>query len=260
MPRRSTEPPRRARLRDSQEQAKAKLEERIALGRELERKLSYPFVRGGVETAEEEFDRWHEVNVAVLSAMFDTEDVARSYYVARSTFLVSVYDSEGTRLRRVQDNFRSCINKLGTIIETLPTYDQAPPTAPAPIVQAAPFRHVTINMYGGAVGNLNLGQLIGTIETHVNAVSGPDADQLRAAVKELVEATSRDARLSNKERTEVLEALDMVSEEAAKLVAERRGTVIRRALAAIPVVLNTATEAKTVWDTFGPVITGFFGH
>src|SRR5260370_22468458 len=41
---------------------------------------------------------------------------------------------------------------------------------------------VNINVYGGTVASVNLGQVIGNIETQINAAAGSGADDLRAAV------------------------------------------------------------------------------
>src|SRR5438445_9660032 len=127
-----------------------------------------------------------------------------------------MYDRDGVRLVRVDKNLASCISGLETIVETLPTYDRAR-NENEETIQTRPSRPGTVNitMHGGTLGQVNLGQVRGNIETHVNAVTGPSAAEFQAAVKAVAEAVGKDPKLNEREQGEYLEGLDYVAEEAA---------------------------------------------
>ncbi len=119
---------------------------------------------------------------------------------------------------------------------------------------------VHINITGGTIGTLNTGQVMGDIESHVNAVSGASASKFREAVKAFAEAVDQDAKLGAAARVEILEDLDYLVEEARKQPAERRPTLLRRTIEGLPGALTLAEQAKTAWDAFGPIIAGFLRH
>jgi hypothetical protein len=243
------------------EVAKTKLDERIRLGQELQESVSrVAFMRGTAQRMEADVDKWHGVNRELLRSLFDNDEVAETYGFARHIYMVSSYDTEGVRLVRVNKNLSSCSSALETVIETLPTYDRA--SEEATDIDARPVRPAPVNITirGGTVGQVNLGQVQGNIETHVSAVTGPSAAEFKAAVKAFAEAVAKDRKLGERERGEVLEGLDYIAEEASKPPSQRRMTVLQRTIQQLPTLLSLAEQGKTAWDTFGPIITGFLSR
>lgn len=80
------------------------------------------------------------------------------------------------------------------------------------------------------------------------------------AIRAFAEAVAKDAALQQAQRDQILEDVDYLAEEAKKPVTERRPTLLARLLGGMPKALTAAESAKTAWDTFGPVISGFFGQ
>src|SRR6202022_344574 len=152
----------RARLRVGPEVAKAKLDERVRLGQELQESVNrVASMQGTAQQMEAAVDKWHGVNRELLRSLFDNDEVAETYGFARQIYMVSSYDTERVRLFRVDKNLPGCISALETVIETLPTYDRA--SEDATDIDARPVRPAPVNItiHGGTVGQVNLGQVQG---------------------------------------------------------------------------------------------------
>jgi acyl-CoA reductase-like NAD-dependent aldehyde dehydrogenase len=122
---------------------------------------------------------------------------------------------------------------------------------------------VIITQHGGGtinLGQVNTGQVRGNIETHLKSVTGSSAKDFTEAIRAFAEAVAKDAALQQAQRDQILEDVDYLAEEAKKPVSERRPTLLARLLGGMPKALTAAESAKTAWDTFGPVISGFFGQ
>ena len=120
-------------------------------------------------------------------------------------------------------------------------------------------RAIHISISGGTVGTLNFGQVIGDIETHVNAVTGGSADQFKRAVKEIVESIERDGSLTEAAKAGALEFFDYLAEAAASAPPIRKLSIIRRVLVGIGETFEDASDAHAVWDRRGPIVRRFFG-
>jgi hypothetical protein len=126
---------------------------------------------------------------------------------------------------------------------------------PSP-TEATPNIHISI--YGGTVGTLNLGQVIGGIETHVNAVTGGSADQFKLAVKQIVESVQRDESLTQSAKAAVLEHVEYLAEAAASPPPNRKLSVITRVVGGIGEATGAASDARGVWNTWSPTVRRFF--
>lgn len=125
---------------------------------------------------------------------------------------------------------------------------------------AAPQAAAVLNVYGGStVGQVNLGQVIGNIQTSIQVVSGPRADDFKRALQELLGAIENDADLSSSARFDAMEQLEYVAEAASQPAANRRGSVLDAVLAKIPLVLAAGEASAKAWSTFGPEVIRFFG-
>ncbi len=121
------------------------------------------------------------------------------------------------------------------------------------------YGDVHIHIEGSTVGQLNLGQVVGNIETHLNAVSGATADELKSIVAQLVEAVAADERLSEGDKRDVLLNIDYLSEEAAAPTGVRKLWVVKAVLYWMGWTLGAGGSAVTVWEAAHPVLHRFFG-
>ncbi len=60
------------------------------------------------------------------------------------------------------------------------------------------------------------------MENHLAAVTAPDAEEVRLALHQIAEAVVAEPGLSDAERQELLQNVDLLAEEAAKEPAKRR--------------------------------------
>jgi hypothetical protein len=118
---------------------------------------------------------------------------------------------------------------------------------------------VQINVTGGQIGTLNLGTIIGDVENHLASVTGPESDDVRNALREIAQAVVDERELSDEERQELLEDIDLLAEEASKEPEKRRNGVVRKILSGLGTSLATAANLATVWGTVGPTVLHFFG-
>ena len=154
------------------------------------------------------------------------------------------------------------INELQAVIDKLPLYDlvpDGPPDAPVTIGGATWGRPLAtpapvINVYG-TVGTLNTGEVLGSIHSHVSAVTGsPSADAFRNAIEHLAKLIARDDELDDDRRKEALDSIDLIAEEAGRPAEKRRLGAVRAVLAALPGMLALSGHALEAWDKYGPSI------
>jgi hypothetical protein len=120
-------------------------------------------------------------------------------------------------------------------------------------------RNVRITLNQSQVGTLNLGTIIGDVETHLSEVTAPGAEEVRAALQQLAQGVLEERGLDEHTRRELLESVDALAEEAAKSPEKRRRGIIRPVLTGLTTSLPAAGGLATVWATVGPVLIHFFG-
>jgi hypothetical protein len=126
--------------------------------------------------------------------------------------------------------------------------------------QAAERAATVVNVFdGGIIGQVNLGQVIGNIETSIEAVSGPQADDFKTAIHELVGAIRADDQLTEAARAEALEQLEYIAAAASQPPATRRNSIVNAVLEKIPLVLTAADASVKAWETYGPHVIHFLG-
>ena len=124
----------------------------------------------------------------------------------------------------------------------------------------APPPGTIVNIYGGStVGQVNLGQVIGNIQTSIDVVSGPRSDDFKRAMEELLVAIQGDEVLSGSAKADALKQLEYIAEAASQPVAKRRASVLDAVLARVPLVLAAGEASAKAWSTFGPEVTRFLG-
>jgi hypothetical protein len=121
-----------------------------------------------------------------------------------------------------------------------------------------PVPSVVINMSGGSIGSVS-GQVLGNIQNNLNAATGPDSDEFRAAMAELIAIITTDVDLAEEQRTDAIEAIEAVAIEGARPAALRKRGAVVALLLGIPAILTTANQAHEAWGAYVPAIRQFFG-
>jgi hypothetical protein len=118
---------------------------------------------------------------------------------------------------------------------------------------------IRINLSHSQIGTLNLGTIVGDVETHLAALTGPEVDEARDALQLLAQALVDDQDLSEEARRELLESVDLLAEEAGKQPERRRSAVVRSIMTGLGASLAGAGGLAEVWSTVGPTLVRFFG-
>ena len=118
---------------------------------------------------------------------------------------------------------------------------------------------VTININQSTVGTVNLGDIVGNIENHLNSVTDDSASEVIIALKEISESVADDASLTAEARRGLLENLDYLSQSVAQDQAQRSQGVIRSVVDTLSKGVGLVGSAASAWSAWGPTVTAFFG-
>jgi hypothetical protein len=118
---------------------------------------------------------------------------------------------------------------------------------------------VRITLNNSQVGLLNLGTIVGDVETHLAALDEPGTEKVREALRSLAQAVLNDESLSQERREELIESVDLLAEEAGKVPNRRRGALVRSVLSGLTASLSAAGSLAAVWSAVGPTLVQFFG-
>jgi len=120
-------------------------------------------------------------------------------------------------------------------------------------------RAVKITLNASQIGTLNLGNIVGDVETHLTAVSDADARAAQESLQTLAQAILDDQALTDEQRQELLENVDLLAEEAGKPGPHRRSGLVRSVLTGLAASLGAAGGLAEVWAAVGPALLDFFG-
>lgn len=240
----------------------AALDERISKGRELQSQLQQNVlsVPGRLQELKETHRIWDSYNATYLERAFTTKELLDEY-----TWWPGIAfggpESDADRLADLQDDLQRDLAILGRLRERLSLYE-APrdPARPADIaLSPLRYRDVHIHIEGSTVGQLNLGTIIGDIETHLKAVSGPSAEDMNRIIKQLVEAVLGDAKLPEDAKRETIQNIELIAAAAAEPPANRKLGPIKAALAATGGLLAAGSSAMIIWEGSAKLLHKFFG-
>lgn len=116
---------------------------------------------------------------------------------------------------------------------------------------------ITITINDSTIAGLNLGTVIGNIQSTVSTLHQTNPD-IASALAKLVEAVGRDESLGD-QRREVIESLNQVAEEATKPEGIRRVGLVKMLLSGVGLILSKSANLAEIWQTWGEAIKGFFG-
>jgi hypothetical protein len=117
----------------------------------------------------------------------------------------------------------------------------------------------TINISGGIVGGVNLGTIVGDMNTAMiplQATAG--GEEVAQALKRLTEAVAAADELGEK-RGEIIESLAVVTEEAALPPDRRKGHVVKGLLERMGPALSAVANLTQIWGAVYPLLANWFG-
>jgi hypothetical protein len=272
---RPSEPYRRPRLQKSPEEAATALKARIEVGRELAQTVNPAFnpamvlagtIMGnqGIDEIKKRVARWSDFNSELLRSLFDTDEVATDYEFYIGIGIGSTYDGPAVILDRLHESIDDRVSRLLGIVEKIEAglYELAGASFPIPSSPSRdgasprrPSNPPVINIYGGTVGTLNTGEVLGNIHSHVSSLTGsPSAVAFRESIEAFSKTVAEVDDLTDPVRTEVLENIEFIAESGAQPPDKRRVGVLRAALTMLPDTLALSSRALEAWDKYSGAI------
>ena len=125
-----------------------------------------------------------------------------------------------------------------------------------------PTPHFPANINIGTLnvaGTANFGKIVGNITQHINQIKNSGDIDLANSLNELIQAGEKDQDLSEDQRQELAENIEVLAEEAEREPHERRISRVKATLRYVPSIINTSAALVTLWDKYLPAITSYFG-
>lgn len=249
-------PPGPTRLAVSAAEARAKIAGRIELADALLRKTTISTSQE-LEIFKGEVRRWSDVTYQLLRRLFDSDEFASSFFYARVP-----YRSMGgsADFNKEHEGLRDQVRKLQTILEYVDVLEEIPeplrPTPPASPTRTRPG--TVVNVTNSTVGNLNLGEIRGSVESKINSLP-PSAGEFKTGLQRLVDAVAADPNLNDEHRTDALEHLESIADAGKLEPAERKKAIIGSLISGLSRLLTIAGQAHEVWQQWQPTISGYLG-
>ncbi len=240
----------------------AVLDDRITKGRDLQSQLQLEVlsVPGRMQELKEAHRSWDSYNATYLERAFTTKELFSNYtWWPGIAFGGPISDAD--RLQDLRQDLERDLGILTRLRDELSLYEPPDEQAPAIAVASMPtrYRDVHIHIERSTVGQLNLGDMIGDIETHLKSVSGPSADDMSRVIKQLVEAVLGDAKLPEHAKRETIQNIELIAAAAAEPPAKRKLGPIKAVLTATGGLLAAGSSAMTIWEGSRPLLHRFFG-
>lgn len=116
---------------------------------------------------------------------------------------------------------------------------------------------VTINIQDSTVAALNLGTVMGNLQTAVTTLQQGDPE-ISTALQKVIEVVAAEESLGD-HRREVIESLSQIGEEATRPEAQRRIGLVKTLLGGVAAALAQAANVAQIWQTYGSAIARHFG-
>lgn len=128
---------------------------------------------------------------------------------------------------------------------------------PQPTVQYNPVTYNNIQVDRSVVGAINTAQ-VARIDVAMENIKNSGNDEVNEALKALTEAVVSSTKVQDKTRTQLVEQLAFLAEQAALPPAQQQKSVIKMVLKAIPVTIAAAADLTALWSHWGGTLTSFF--
>lgn len=117
---------------------------------------------------------------------------------------------------------------------------------------------VVLNITDSNVAALNLGNVMGNIQAFVVSLQNEGNPDLARALKTLIEGVAATEELGA-QRTELIEYLTTIGEQAALQQTQRRPGVVKTLMNSLGSALMHAANLAQIWQTVAPMIARHFG-
>lgn len=108
------------------------------------------------------------------------------------------------------------------------------------------------------IGTLNLGTIVGDVESKLTILADADATELRAGLARFTEAVLNDEELGEDAKRELIESISVLAEEANREPGQRRGAIVRSVMQTVAAVASTASGISVIWSEIEPLVHAFF--
>jgi hypothetical protein len=201
----------------------------------------------------DDFDVWHSGAVATVRAALGERHLLASRLNTAGDLLIVLGAEEDFPPEHFRQRTQKALQYLREALKLI-SRGVAPPAHAEGTLTA---RDVTVNVHA-PTAVVNLGQIFGEVRANAAYLAEGGHEEIAKALREVAEATRHHSELGEREKQDVAELLAVLGEQAKLQSTERRGVVIRMALAQLPRILSVASDLVTVWNTWGPVLTGYF--
>ena len=118
-----------------------------------------------------------------------------------------------------------------------------------------------INIDRSIIGMLNTGSIQDVQQIDINVKTIAEAGQvdIANAIKALTEAVASSKDVSDQQRTEILDQLNLVSSEAAIPAPSRKTGIIKPVLTGLATGISAVGSLAKLWAMFGDTICSYFG-
>lgn len=106
----------------------------------------------------------------------------------------------------------------------------------------------TFNISNSTIANLNLGSVVGDLNSSIQQLSSDGRNDLAEALKRMTEAVASSPELDDAIRKEVLEHVAVVSSEAALPPEKRKMGPLKTSIEAIKAGIGLAAQLLTLWQ------------
>ena len=118
---------------------------------------------------------------------------------------------------------------------------------------------MNVEISNSTVGVLNTGEILAeSIAANVSTLTDSNQQQIAEAFKNLTDAVKSCQEISSQSQAEILEQLQLLSEQATLTPSKRKAGLIKPTLSALAVVLSAGGGLAEIWSTLGPTIVNFF--
>lgn len=120
-------------------------------------------------------------------------------------------------------------------------------------------KHISIHFSGQqSIGNLNLGEIVGNVNSHLEELNFKGQIELSQAFKSITRAVTESSQIDDSKKLEYAEYLKLLSEEANKPIDKRNNAVIKTIMTVLGKGLEIGGNLSEIWGTFGSQIISFF--
>jgi len=115
-----------------------------------------------------------------------------------------------------------------------------------------------IKVDNSVVGSINTGS-VQTIDVSITYLKKAGGDEISEALKRLAESIANDTTAPDAEKSEMLDQVAFLSEQAVSAAKDRRPGLITATLGALNQGAATVSAIAAAWQNAAPLLRGYFG-